>query len=106
MNGVDRDPRWTLAELLDRARVALEKDYRGSPNGQVHPLPSQRTLRYYTTLGLLDRPAEMRGRTALYGWRHLVQVVAVKRLQEEGLALVEVQRRMAGRPTRALAPCL
>jgi DNA-binding transcriptional MerR regulator len=61
-----------------------------------------RTIRYYTTLGLIDRPAQMRGRTALYGPRHLLQLVAIKRLQARGFTLAEVQQRLVGRTDAAL----
>ena len=44
-------------------------------------VPDARTIRYYATLGLIDRPEAFRGRTALYGARHLSQLVAIKRLQ-------------------------
>ena len=59
-------------------------------NGQVRAVPDDRTVRYYGTIGLLDRPV-MRGRTALYGRRHLAQVVAIKRLQTMGRSLAEIQ---------------
>jgi len=59
-------------------------------------VPDERTIRYYTTLGLVDRPAQMRGRTALYTHRHLVQLVAIKRLQAKGLTLAEIQRQLVG----------
>ncbi|MBA3393547.1 MAG: MerR family transcriptional regulator [Deltaproteobacteria bacterium] len=61
------------------------------PNGQVRAVPDDRTVRYYGTIGLLDRPLAMRGRTALYGPRHLAQVVAIKRLQTIGRSLAEIQ---------------
>ncbi len=60
------------------------------------------TIRYYTTLGLIDRALEMRGRTALYGPRHLLQLVAIKKLQAKGQALAEVQRTLAGQTDDAL----
>ena len=65
-------------------------------------MPDTRTIRYYTTLGLIDRPAAMRGRTALYGHRHLMQLVAIKRLQAEGHALADVQVRLTGASDAAL----
>src|SRR4030095_943669 len=46
--------------------------------------------------GLIDRPVAHRGRTALYGPRHLLQLVAVKRLQARGLPLVAIQQELAG----------
>ena len=67
-----------------------------SENGRIRSTPDERTLRYYTTLGLLSRPATFRGRTALYHRHHLAQVVLIKRLQAEGLPLAEVQTRLAG----------
>ncbi len=97
-----RKPLWTLDELCDRVERALAVDYPGQASGRVRDVPDRRTIRYYTTLGLIDRPAEMRGRTALYGARHVLQLAAVKRLQAQGLSLAEVQARLVGRTDAAL----
>ena len=87
---------WRIEELSSLAERALEaSSYQGPPSARVREVPDVRTIRYYTTAGLIDRPAEMRGRTAYYGRRHLLQLVAIKRLQEQGLPLVEVQERLA-----------
>jgi DNA-binding transcriptional MerR regulator len=93
---------WTLDELSALVALALAEDYDGQPSGRVRDVPDRRTIRYYTTLGLLDRPAEMRGRTALYGRRHLLQLVAIKRLQARGLSLAEIQKRLLGLPKSRL----
>jgi DNA-binding transcriptional MerR regulator len=94
---------WTIEELSERVAGALEgSGYDGVSSGRVRDVPDLRTIRYYTTLGLLDRPAAMRGRTALYGRRHLLQLVAIKRLQAQGLSLAEVQERVVGLPDAAL----
>jgi DNA-binding transcriptional MerR regulator len=88
---------WTIDELRERVAEALGgPGYNGVPSGRVRDVPDLRTIRYYTTLGLLDRPAAMRGRTALYGPRHLLQLVAIKRLQARGLSLAAVQERVVG----------
>src|SRR5438552_14836888 len=87
---------WTIDQLGAQTALALAVDYAGSPNGRVRDVPDRRTIRYYTTLGLLDRPAEMRGRTALYGRRHLLQLVAIKRLQARGLSLAAIQQELLG----------
>jgi DNA-binding transcriptional MerR regulator len=88
---------WTIDELRERVAEALGgPGYDGVPSGRVRDVPDLRTIRYYTTLGLLDRPAAMRGRTALYGPRHLLQLVAIKRLQARGLSLAAVQERVVG----------
>ncbi|HKD96954.1 MAG TPA: MerR family transcriptional regulator [Micromonosporaceae bacterium] len=93
---------WTLAELAERVAGALSSGYDGQVNRRVTEVPDVRAIRYYTTLGLLDRPAEMRGRTALYGPRHLWQLVAIKRLQADGRSLAEIQQELTGAPDAAL----
>ena len=99
----DRSSLWTIKELGRKVAEALSRDYQGPANGQVRAVPDRRTIRYYTTLGLLDRPARMRGRTALYGRRHLLQIVAIKRLQARGLALAAIQQELGGLTDRRLA---
>jgi DNA-binding transcriptional MerR regulator len=99
---LSRDTLWTLDELTAQVALALAVDYAGPVNGRVREVPDVRTVRFYTTLGLLDRPAAMRGRTALYGPRHLWQLVAIKRLQAKGLSLAEVQARLVGLTDGAL----
>ncbi len=93
---------WTIDELSTRVAKALEIAYAGAPNGRIRDVPDRRTIRYYTTLGLIDRPAEMQGRTAFYSRRHLMQVVAIKRLQARGMSLVEVQSSLLGMTAAAL----
>jgi len=84
------DVEWTLTELVAEATRSIAT-LPPPKNGQVRAVPDERTVRYYGTLGLLDRPLAMRGRTALYGRRHLAQVVAIKRLQSAGKSLAEIQ---------------
>ncbi|NUR27106.1 MAG: MerR family transcriptional regulator [Catenulispora sp.] len=88
---------WTIDRLARLTAAALATGTLApQPNARIREVPDVRTIRYYTSIGLLDRPAAMRGRTALYGRRHLAQLVAIKRLQAEGLTLTEVQRRLLG----------
>jgi DNA-binding transcriptional MerR regulator len=97
-------PLWRLGELGERVAAALAAgDGIEPPNGRVREVPDLRAIRYYTTLGMIDRPAEMRGRTAFYGIRHLRQLVAIKRLQATGLSLASIQQRLAGIDDKALA---
>jgi DNA-binding transcriptional MerR regulator len=87
---LDVDIEWTLSELVVEAASSIAT-LPEPKNGQVRAVPDERTVRYYGTLGLLDKPLAMRGRTALYGRRHLAQVVAIKRLQSAGRSLAEIQ---------------
>lgn len=89
--------RWRLDELVQLVGRALDAAaYEGQTSGRVRDVPDARTIRYYTSLGILDRPLEMRGRTAYYGRRHLLQIVAIKRLQAHGMSLVDIQKNVTG----------
>jgi DNA-binding transcriptional MerR regulator len=97
------EPRWTIEELVQRVERALAVDYDGQVSRRISDVPTLRNVRYYTTLGLLDRPAALRGRTAFYSLRHLMQLVSIKRLQAEGLSLTEIQNRLLGLSDSKLA---
>lgn len=92
---------WTLDALCAEAERLLAADSPAERDGRVREVPDPRTVRYYTTLGLIDRPA-MRGRTGYYGERHLLQLLAIKRLQAHGLPLAQVQARLLGLTTPEL----
>lgn len=94
---------WRIDELqavTEQALAAALPD--ADLSGRIRAVPDARTIRYYTTLGLLDRAAEMRGRIAFYGRRHVLQLVAIKRLQAAGMSLEQVQQKLAGATTRRL----
>src|SRR5436190_23933512 len=87
-----------LDELSDR--VAGELAERGllgaAADARVSAAPDARTVRYYTTLGLLDRP-KIENRQARYGERHLLQLLAIKALQTRDLPLAQIQEALYGR---------
>jgi len=87
---------WTLDELVRRVDQALAAADVRAPNGRVTEVPDGRMIRWYATIGVVDRPSAMRGRSARYGPRHLLQLVAVKRLQAGGQSLAEIQHSLAG----------
>src|SRR6476659_3028019 len=86
---------WTIEELATEvAQTLKDANFGGQPTKRISEIPDTRAIRYYTTLGIFARPAAMRGRTALYGPRHLLQLVAIKRLQAAGDSLQVIQRKM------------
>lgn len=92
----------TIRELAATAAAAVAAaDLRGATR-RVTDLPDERTIRWYATIGLLDRPSGNRGRTALYGERHVLQLVAIKRRQAEGRSLAEIQAELVGATDRTL----
>jgi DNA-binding transcriptional MerR regulator len=70
-------------------------DHFHSADNRVSALPDLRTIRYYSGLGLVDRPKVV-GRVAKYQRRHLLQLLAIKILQGVGLPLSEIQPRLYG----------
>ena len=93
---------WTLKALVAQVALALEHMSLDQDSGRISDIPTARTIRYYTTHGLMDKPLGFKGRTALYGVRHLLQIIAIKRLQTLGLTLGEIQDRLAGLDEAAL----
>ena len=82
-----------VATLLDK--YGLIAGVSGSRDQRIAALPDARTIRYYTTLGLLDRPL-IENRQARYGTKHLLQLLAVKALQSLQLPLARVQEKLYG----------
>ena len=76
-------------QLGEKGLMAVQQDHR------VSAAPDIRTIRYYTTLGLLDRPI-IEGRQARYNKRHLLQLLGIKALQVLSLPLAEIQSRLYG----------
>jgi DNA-binding transcriptional MerR regulator len=92
---------WTIGELAERATDVLRA--RPQLNGRVRDVPNERLIRWYTTIGLLDPPLARRGRIAIYGRRHLMQLVAVKRRQAAGRSIAEIQTELTGATDASLA---
>lgn len=90
------DDGWTVGELTARVADALAGDGVRAPNGRVRDLPDARAIRWYATIGLVDRPLPVPGRSARYGTRHLLQLVAVKRRQAQGRTLAQIQAELTG----------
>ncbi|YCK40562.1 helix-turn-helix domain-containing protein [Actinomadura sp. ATCC 39365] len=93
---------WTIGELAEHAAQALRAGAQ-PVNGRVRDVPGERLIRWYTTIGLVDPPLTRRGRIARYGRRHLLQLVAVKRMQAEGHSIAEIQTALAGATNATLA---
>ena len=78
-----------LGELLPRMAGTQERY-------KVTEVPTIRTLRFYGSRGLLDKPLGYEGRTALYGYRHLLQAVVIKVLQANLLPLRKIREMLEG----------
>lgn len=104
---VIQNPQLTLEELRVEVEQALNT-YRllgAQQDHRVSQAPDIRTIRYYTSLGLIDRPT-IEGRQAKYGKRHVLQVLAIKALQARLLPLSDIQSRIYGRSDQELEAML
>lgn len=86
---------WTIGELAEHAARALSAGAQ-PVNGRVRDVPGERLIRWYTTIGLVDPPLTRRGRIARYGRRHLLQLVAIKRMQAAGHSIAQIQTTLTG----------
>lgn len=79
-----QDPNWSLEELVQVANELLPQFL---PDEKAHTRVREevtpRLIRHYTSQGMLDEPLK-EGREARYTYRHLLQVLLVRRLLTEG----------------------
>jgi DNA-binding transcriptional MerR regulator len=104
---MEQEATLTLEELSSQVTDLLARQglLSGQPDNRVSAAPDTRTIRYYTTLGLLDRPM-LAGRQARYQQRHVLQLLAIKALQGLSLPLAEIQARLYGRSNQELEALL
>ena len=93
---------WDLEGVCLQAADVLAATGAGATDARVRDVPDARTVRYYQSIGLLDRPVRYDGRKAIYAYRHLLQMVCVKLLQAQGLSLAQVQQALAVATTAQL----
>ncbi len=96
-----RNREWTLSSLV-AVLSPLVSALPGAADERVNGVIDERTLRYYQSSGIVDRPLRYDGRAAVYGFRHLLQALATKALQGQGLSLAQVQAALFGVSTAEL----
>jgi DNA-binding transcriptional MerR regulator len=92
----DRDD-LRLDELVDIANSFVELVAPEQPSDRVAERLNERTLRYYITKGLVDRPSGKEGAAALYSYRHLLQILALKSLQASYFPIKRIKEVLAGK---------
>ncbi len=93
---------FTLESLTATARGLLPRLAERQPRYKVSELPTERTIRFYISRGLVDKPIGRKGTSALYGYRHLLQILTIKYLQSEYLPLHKIHSLIQGRSNRNL----
>lgn len=89
-----------LAE--EAARILAESGAARQGRGTVTELPDERTVRYYLAEGLIPPAEEKQGTASVFGFRHLLQLLVVKKLQAEGLPIRAIRELVTGKTERQL----
>lgn len=88
---------FSIEELSEQINAWCDKHGIAPANGQAGENVSERSIRYYRTLGLIDAP-EGGG----YCERHLLQLTAIRLLQAQGLPLRRIRELLYGRSVQEL----
>jgi DNA-binding transcriptional MerR regulator len=97
---------FTLRSLLAAAGEILPDLVGRQTRYKVTEMPTERTIRYYLSHRLLDRPLGRRGNSSIFGYRHLLQVLVIKYLQSQYLPLKKIGAVMGGLSNRELEQLL
>lgn len=84
---------WNLRDLATLTGAILESAGIRPINAAASTTPSERTIRFYVTRGLVT-PPDGRGTAATYSYRHLLEVLAIKLRQMEGGTLSAIAEEM------------
>ena len=85
---------WGLRDLAALGGAILDASGVTPINAASRAHPGERTIRFYVTRGLVN-PPEGRGTAAVYTYRHLLQVLAIKLRQMEGATLEAMGKEFA-----------
>jgi DNA-binding transcriptional MerR regulator len=91
-----------VAGLAVEAAKILSESGLAQARGTVTEVPDERTVRYYLTEGLLSPAGEKQGTASVFGYRHLLQLLVVKKLQAEHLPIRKIRDLVDGRTEREL----
>jgi DNA-binding transcriptional MerR regulator len=104
---------WNARGLAAHVTALVDSAGLRPTNASARAAPSARSVRFYVSHGLLDRP-EGAGTAATYGYRHFLQLLSIKIRQREGQTLETIKREMKDvtgdalerRIAQSLAPAL
>ncbi len=84
---------WNLRDLASLVGAVLDASAITPINAAAKAQPSERTIRFYVTKGLVS-PPEGRGTAATYSYRHFLQLLWIKLRQMEGATLLTITKEM------------
>lgn len=84
---------WNLRDLSVLVGAILDASAVTPINAAARATPSERTIRFYVTRGLVS-PPDGRGTAATYSYRHFLQLLWIKLRQMEGGTLAAITKEM------------
>lgn len=84
---------WNLRDLSLLTGAMLEASGVTPINAAARARPSERTIRFYVSRGLVSAP-DGRGTAATYSYRHFLQLLCIKVRQMEGATLEAIAQEM------------
>ena len=82
---------WNARGLAAHAASLVDSAGIRPTNASARAAPSARSVRFYVSAGLMDRP-DGTGTAATYHYRHLLQLLTVKIRQREGQSLEAIKK--------------
>jgi DNA-binding transcriptional MerR regulator len=92
---------FTLEELARAVKHWCEEHHISPANGQAADEITERNIRYYRTLGLLDAP--IGNYTKTFSEKHRLQLIAIRLYQAQGLPLRKIRDELYGKSVEDLA---
>lgn len=86
-----------VKELAEAAGNVLRHSTLSQERGTVADYPNERSLRYYMSEGLLAQPSGKQGLNSVFGYEHLLAILAIKKLQSEGVPINLIRTLIPGK---------
>jgi DNA-binding transcriptional MerR regulator len=86
-----------VAELSAQVAAILENSNTYQEKGTVTELPDERTIRYYITENLIPPSKEKQGTASVFGYEHLLALLAIKKLQAQNLPIKKIREILVGK---------
>lgn len=101
------DKNFSIEELSEEVKILLGEYglLKSQSDKRVNFAPDPRTIRYYTTLGLISSSKTV-NRQAKYKYEHVLQLSTIKALQGESFTLAEIQSQLYGKRNEELEAIL
>jgi Predicted transcriptional regulators len=95
-----------VAELAEQAAAILENSNTYQEKGTVTEYPDERTIRYYISESLIPPSTEKHGTASVFGYEHLLALLAVKKLQAQYLPIRKIREILVGKSVSELEKLL